>query len=247
MNFSKILTTSGIIVATGLILTATTAHAKMYGSPNCNPLYGGGETCIQEGKLILDKKVLNPKSVDTKGGQIEEFVDNLSINDPKYKPEQTIRFQLVVTNTGTAALTNIKIEDTMPDYVTDVSGEGTFNKTTKVYTQTIDKLDANTSRTIIITAKVAPEAQLPKNDGVVCVINHATAKTSNDLTEDNSQFCIEKTLLPKKDLPELKDTKVYPAPVTKKTPPTGPEAFALIPVIGGAISGVLLRRKTKNL
>lgn len=233
-----LLTTS--FIAAGLFLTTSNAHAEMYGTPNCNALYGSGETCIQEGKLVLDKKVLHPTTSNTKGGKTEQFVDNLGINDPKYKPDQTIRFQLVVTNTGSKALTNIKVEDTMPQYVLSVTGEGKFDTNTKIYSQTIDKLDANASRTIIITAKIAPATELPEDQGITCLINHAEATTINDSTEDNSQFCVEKPVLPKKD------TKVYPAPVVKKTPPTGPEAFALIPVIGGAISGILLRRKTYN-
>lgn len=240
----KTLITTTIVTAGLFLATAPSASADMYGASNCQPMYGGGQTCPMENKLVLDKKVLNPQgSSNTKGGlKAEEFVDNLGINDPKYKADQTIKFQLNITNTGTEAVSNILVEDTLPDNVVFVSGDGKFDAGSKLYTQTIDKLEANETKTIVITAKTVKDASLPQDQGIICPVNHAQASATDNFTDDTAQFCIERKVLITKVTPNI---TVYPAPKAKATPKTGPEMLTLFALIPSGLGGLILRRRSK--
>lgn len=231
------------IMTAGLLLSgATVAFAGAgnytssgYGVP-CTPSYGND--CNQPGVVSINKMVLSPDSTSTtKGGQpVETYVENLGQNDPHYAPDQAAAFKLVVTNTGTKDLTNVVVHDYFPNYITFVSGDGTFSNGTD--TITIPSLKAGESKTLIIRAKIASADQLPSNQTVTCVVNKADVTADNKTAQDNAQFCIEnKVPGAQPSLP------VYPAPNQKTTPPTGPEALALFSLIPGAISGLLLRKK----
>jgi len=52
----------------------------------CTPIYGGGESC-PDYSFSIQKHVQKPGK---NGG---DFVNNLSINDPKYAPNQNVTFQ----------------------------------------------------------------------------------------------------------------------------------------------------------
>src|SRR4051812_31908320 len=71
---------------------------------NCRPIYGGGETCIEDKDFTIDKRVQNP--------QDQQFVDNLGINDPTYAPEATVNFALTVKNVSKNSISNMTITDT---------------------------------------------------------------------------------------------------------------------------------------
>ena len=87
-KFSKIaLTSSFLLVGSASIAFASGAYS------NCDVVYGGGEVCPPNVSFTLDKLVQSP----TKGGQ---FVDNLTVNDPMFNPNQDVTFQVKVKNTG---------------------------------------------------------------------------------------------------------------------------------------------------
>lgn len=205
-----------------------------YGTIECQPIYGGGETCETSNKFVLDKKVLHPTKTK---GNVEVYVDNLSINDPKYAPSQQIKFQFTVTNTGTTKLDEVTFTDFLPNYVEFVSGPGSFDSNTNKLTYTIEDLNANETRQFVIVAKVKGANSLPNTQNTVCVVNQASLTRGNDESRDNSQFCIEKTT--KGGLP------VMPAPKMTQTPSTGAESLALIGLIPAAVGGLFLRRRSK--
>ena len=239
MNFSKTLLTSGLLIA-GAMLFATSTFAGTYGTTPCVPTYGNNE--CEKLNIEIEKKVADPISFETKGGTTTyTYIDNIQSGDVrKYVPGQTVPFQLVVTNTGSKTLTNIKVTDKLPDYITFVSGPAKASVDGKTIIITIDKLAAGESKTIEIVGQVASAGELPADQDTVCVFNQSFVEVNGLKDQDNAQVCIRKTSVGGK-LP------VHPAPVVKKTPPTGPEALALIPVLGGALSGLYLRRKTNNL
>ncbi len=57
-------------------------------SISCQPIYGGGQTCVTTANILINKKVLNPST--------NVFVDNLGINDPKYQPGFIVNFRLEI-------------------------------------------------------------------------------------------------------------------------------------------------------
>jgi len=198
----------------------------------CQPIYGGGQTCVQIGNVLINKTVQNP--------QTGAFLDNLNINDPKFTPSSNVTFHITVTNTGGSTINKTTVKDTLPGFVSFVSGPGSFDSNTKVLTFDIGNLKAGESRTFTVAAKVADEKQLPSDQGITCVVNQVMATSDNgQQSSDNSQFCIQKPVLG-----ETKGgLKVLPAPKVTITPPTGPEMLPLIGLIPTGLFGFLLRRR----
>src|SRR3989338_6453860 len=103
-----------IFILTLLIATFSFIPATAKASVSCQPIYGGGQTCITTGEIQIDKKVKHP--------QTGAFVDNLSINESRFHAQDTIIFRLSVTNTGDNTLSSVEVKDTLPPHVTFVSG-----------------------------------------------------------------------------------------------------------------------------
>lgn len=225
-----------LIVTLFLFGLSSSASFASYGSEACQPIYGGGQTCVTTAKFILDKKVLHPTQ-KTKGNT-EFFVDNLSINDPKYQPTQNVKFQLIATNTGNETISELTLTDILPDFVDFVSGPGTYDSKTRIITLSIPNLNPDESRKYTIETKARANETLPQGQGIVCVVNQASLISGNDESRDNSQFCIEKKTT-KGGLPVLS------APGLKQTPATGPEMLGLIGLIPAGLGGLLLRRRSK--
>jgi len=199
----------------------------------CQPIYGGGQTCVQVGNVVINKTIKNP--------QTGSFVDNLNINDPKFAPASSVTFNITVTNTGGSTINKTTVKDTLPQFVSFVSGPGSFDSNTKVLTFDVGNLTAGESKTFTVTAKTADQGQIPSDQGITCVVNQVMATSDNgQQSSDNSQFCIQKPVLG-----ETKGgLKVFPAPAITTTPATGPEMLPLIGLIPSGALGFLLRKKS---
>jgi uncharacterized repeat protein (TIGR01451 family) len=203
------------------------------GDTNCTPIYGGGATCASTG-LVIDKKVKHPQNND--------FVDNLSVNDPKYTPEQGITFRIAVTNTGTVELKPVTIVDTLPAHLTGITSDGTHNADNNTVTYTIGVLKPGETKTVELNAATAAQNDLPANQGNTCVTNIARAHTENLASEDTASYCIQVL----NGVPTTEGgLPVYPEPQVTSTPKTGPEALALAALLPGVITGYLLRKRSK--
>jgi len=203
-----------------------------YGAP-CTTSYGStyGSDCTESGNVSVNKLILDPKSgTQTKGGLTsQQFVENLGANDAHFVAGQEVTYKIIVTNTGTKTLTNVLVQDYLPKEISFVSGEGKMEN--NIFTTTIASLNAGQSREIILKGKVSDLSSL--NTSILCnVTNKATVTAEGKTAEDNAALCVEKTAM-----------TVYPAPKTKETPKTGPEALALIGIVPAALSGLLLRKK----
>lgn len=199
----------------------------------CQPIYGGGETCIQIGNVFIDKTVQNPHS--------SSFVDNLEVNDPKYTPSSSVSFRISVTNKGGSAISKVIVKDIFPQFVNFVSGPGNFDANTKTLSFDVNNLKTGESRTFTLQGKIASSDQFPSSQEIICVVNQAMA-TSDDgqQSSDNTQFCIEKPVLgvTKGGL------KVAPAPSITTMPATGPEMLSLLGLIPTGFLGFILRKKS---
>lgn len=168
-------------------LTATTTFAQ-YTPPQPSP----SQT------FFVDKKIFNP--------QTQQFVDNLNRDQYLFIPNQTVDFQLVVTNTGNQDLNNIDITDQLPAELSYVSG-GSINKGGQIHF-TIDKLSpGQSSQPLLLKAKVNVNAAAT---GIICPVNLAQAQTGNLMDQDTSTLCIQQNInkqvppveqLPKTGLP----------------------------------------------
>ena len=197
---------------------------------DCQSVYGGGQTCAFN--YTINKLV----QVPGKGGG--QYVDNLSINDPKYSPSQNVNYQIIVTNTGNNTIPTLTINDVFPQFITFVSGAGNYSQSNNTLNFKISNLEAGKSVTYTLTAKTADSNKLPNEQGIVCVINQVSATDQNgQVQSDSSQLCIQKNVLP----------AVAPAPKIVATPATGAEMLPLLGLIPGGLGGILLRNKSKKI
>ncbi len=216
-------------VTTGAAL-ATSGVYGGYAVP-CEPIYGGGQTCISKGNIVLNKTVQNPTT--------NAFVDNLSLsNDPKFVANQDVTFQLTLVNSGDKNLSEVSVTDTFPSYINFVSGPGTFDSNTKNLTFKVFNLGAGESRTYTIKARVV--SSLPTDPAVNCVVNQAKAVSDSNEASDVSQVCLQNTVTTKGGFP------VLGTPTVKQTPATGPEMLPLFGLIPAGLGGLFLRRKASK-
>lgn len=214
----------------------------------CTPVYGGGQTCVSAGALLIDKKVLNPAT--------NQFVDNLGVNDPHFQPSNPVFFRIALTNTGNTAVNNITVKDIIPQFVDFAAGAGNFDQNTKTLSFQLGNLAPSETRTFDLSGRTVPNDQLPSS--LVCTVNQAIATSSNLFNQDNAQFCIEKlapTPTPQPGQPVQPGQPLQPqAPISKGglpvlppvqpkiTPPTGPEAILTLLFATSGISGLFLRK-----
>lgn len=226
-----------VVILTLVLAALLGIPAIVWAAGNCIPIYGGGETCLEQPKIKVDKKVASPTT--------KKFVDNLSLSDPKYKAGDEISFQLSITNLSRETISLIEVEDKLPNFIIDVSGPGTIDGKKRTITFKLNGLKQNETRKFIVKGRV---------DDVLnstCVVNYVKVKTGNTVADDNSKFCLEKSMCEDTTAPEAttKTTKggfpVMPVPQKiKETPATGPEILGLIGLIPAALGGIYLRRKS---
>ena len=211
--------------------------SSAYADEICQPIYGGGQTCVSTGNILIDKKILNPEP------QLG-FVDNLGVNDKKFQPDSTINFQINLTNTGHTDIKHIDVKDEFPQYVLFTNGPGKFDANTKTLSFTLDDLKPNETKVFAVAGKIVSENRLPIDLGIVCSVNQATAVTSDaGEAQDNAQFCIQKLVLGAKT--SKGGFPVFPPQDLATTPATGPETLLLFSLLPTGILGWLLRKYSK--
>jgi len=216
-----------------LLLVALKPQAA---SADCNVIYGGGQNCTSTNSFSIEKLVQKPG----KGGG--NYINNLSVNDPRYTPSQQVKFQIIVKNTGDQVISNLKVVDTFPQFLSFVSGPGNFNNNNKTLTFNVVNLNPGQTVKYNVVGKVSDANLMPTDQGTVCLINQATGTDNNGMANStSSQFCVEKQVLGT-NVPQ-----VLPAPKITKTPSTGPEMLPLIALFPGAVGGYLLRKKSKKI
>lgn len=234
------LITSTFLAITTFALLATPVSADV----SCQPIYGGGQTCVQTGNVSVDKKLTHPKT--------NSLVDNIGVNDDKFGPESVVTFQIAVTNTGSAKISRVQVRDIFPQYVDFAAGVGNFDGGSKVLSFDVNDLNPSETRTFNIVGKVVKAENLPVNQGTVCVVNQATAKDASNTgnpSVDNAQLCIQKNLPAVTTQPttvvETKGgIKVFPPQKVLTTPATGPEMLPLLALIPTGLFGAFLRKKS---
>lgn len=208
---------------------------KSFAATVCQPIYGGGQSCVQTGNVLINKTVADPKS--------GSFVDNLGINDNKFGAEQQITFQINVTNTGTAVIPTLTVKDILPRFVDFVAGAGNFDAGSKTLSFKVDNLNPNESRVFTITGKIASADKLP-DQTIDCEVNQAIATIDSGVVgQDNSQFCIQKQVITQVPSITKGGLKVFTPQQVTTTPSTGPEMLPLLALIPTGLAGIFLKRK----
>ncbi|HVF69653.1 MAG TPA: hypothetical protein VNA13_03750 [Xanthomonadales bacterium] len=185
------------IFITSLLVIASVAApvAKAAESTQCQPIYGGGDSCVKTPQVEINKTVQNPQN--------QVYVDNLGVGDAKFAPTQIVSFKITVKNTSEIKLTNVVIKDVLPNIVDFSGGVGDFDAKTKTLTIKVESLAAGEVRDFYVQAKVVTKDKLPADQGVSCVVNQAIITAADKTAQDNSQFCIEKSMTPPTNNPGL--------------------------------------------
>lgn len=225
------------------LLPTTSAFAQ-----TSQPIYGGGQMSVITGNITIDKKVANPEARSV-------WVDNLTINDPKYQPESSINFQINLTNTGDTEIKRIEIKDVFPQFVSFSSGPGSFDANTKTLSFEVNDLKPKESRKFIVVGKAVSANQLPIEMGIICMVNQVTsAIVDSGMSQDNTLFCLEKKVLGTQDgssgndkggnqtVPPKGGFPVFPPQEVSTTPATGPQTILLFSLLPTGIAGWLLRK-----
>ena len=217
-------------------LFVSSANAQV----SCQQMYAGGQACTSTGNILVDKKVLDPKT--------QKMTDNLTINDSKFQPGSIVNFHIRLTNTGKAEIKHIDVKDVFPQYINFTSGPGSFDANTQTLAFEVANLKPKETRVFTVTGMIVDESRLPVRLGIICTIYQTTATTTDAGTSrDNTQFCIQKTSLTSQkqvlaaQIPNDKFT-VFPAPVITTTPATGAQMIPYIFLIAIGIAGLFLKK-----
>ncbi len=216
------------------------SKAYAAGTTVCQPIYGGGETCVKSDVIQVDKKIFNDLT--------KSFVDNLiNFNDPKeprFGPNEDVVFQIVITNTSNSTIERVSVQDVLPQFVDYVAGSGNFDPKTRTLSFDLHDLKPNEERTVKITGRVTSVDKLPAKGGITCIANQAIASSTNQGTsQDNAQFCIDAAKKALEVTESKGGLKVFPSSQALKTPSTGPEALSLLALASSGIIGFILKRR----
>ncbi len=195
-------------------------------SADCVGQYGQyGQPCNSYA-IVVDKMVGKPgTSTDANS---YEYVDNLSVSDPRFKPDGFVFFKIKIKNTSTTKLVGMEVKDTVPSYLDPMEGPGAFNSTTREIVWDAGDFEVDQEKVFYMKMKVLTQANLPADKGLFCVTNFVKANSSNAYDDDTAQLCIEKQVT-----------------AGKTVPSAGPE-FGLLLLAGnilGAGAGLYLKKR----
>src|SRR3989338_4353790 len=145
---------------------------------------GQYESPCQSYSMLVDKMVAKPGT--------SEYVDNLSVSDPRYKPSEFVMFKVTIKNTSTTTFGGMTAKDFVPAYLTPIEGPGTFDSTSRIISWDAGAFAVDEQKTYYFKMQINAQANLPADQGLFCLVNKAQAWSNTTTDDDSSQFCIEK-------------------------------------------------------
>jgi len=158
----------------------------------------GGETPSYS--ILVDKMVGKPGT--SNDATSYQYVDNLSVSDPRFKPDQLVFFKIKIKNTSTKKLVGMEVRDVVPSYLVPVEGPGSYNTTTREIVWNAGDFEVDEEKVFYIKMKVLPQTSLPADKGLFCVTNFVKATSANAYDDDTAQLCIEKQVVGVKAVPQ---------------------------------------------
>jgi len=186
-------------------------------SASCGGQY---ESPCQSYSMLVDKMVAKPGT--------SEYVDNLSVSDPRYKPSEFVMFKVTIKNTSTTTFGGMTAKDFVPAYLTPIEGPGTFDSTSRIISWDAGAFAVDEQKTYYFKMQINAQANLPADQGLFCLVNKAQAWSNTTTDDDSSQFCIEKQVMG-----------------AVKVPSAGPEYGILVTALSfaGLGAGIYLRKR----
>lgn len=135
--------------------------------------------------FLVNKTVLDPRN--------NKFVDNLTVEQFKFLPNQDVWYRVEFKNVTGSELTNVVGKDVLPAGMQLVSGDGVYDPASNTLTVNIDKIAANSSRFWDIKARF-----VSGKGGVMtvgCVNNYAEGRRGGEMMADYSKVCVSDKLM----------------------------------------------------
>jgi uncharacterized repeat protein (TIGR01451 family) len=136
-------------------------------------------------EISIDKKI---KSIgDT------QYFDNIESSRKIFYEKDTIEFQIKIENIGSQTLTNVKVKDNLPKYLTLIFYPGTLSADKSTIEWTVDKLEAGQSKEYLIRAKIQNTTKI---GGLTKQTNRVEGKVDDLSDSDNASYFIGKATVP---------------------------------------------------
>lgn len=163
----------------------------------CTNSYGSSVECPPN-RLEINKKVRYPTNVNL-------FVENLTSNDAKYAPGDTVEYEIAVTNSSNVDYTQVTVTDALPTGLTFVGGPGAYNSANRTLTYTLHNLKAGETVRTRFTATVK-DASAFGNAEITCqgdrVVNYVKVTGPDNQTDDDTAtLCVQTKVLGVTTLP----------------------------------------------
>lgn len=140
---------------------------------DCEPNYGGGETCIFNKSFKITKEV-----------RIKDEDDDWEKKVTDVKKDETVEFRIKVKNVGEVEVDNMKIRDILPDELERTGGDG--------LTEIWDDFEPDETKEFIIRAKI-DEDEFDRDNFEKCVVNKVELFFDGDFEgSDTAIVCYEK-------------------------------------------------------
>lgn len=183
LSFIKNFTASIFVLVFLSFNLATSTLADQYGQ------YGSTENYT----IRAEKFVAKPNS--------DNYVENLTASDLKHRPNQNVKFKVIITNTSDVKLKNVQVKDFFPAFLDTYNGYGVVDGANRTISFTIDNIESKESKTFYFTFHIVSQEKLPANKGILCLTNKVWTEAQGVSAEDSSQFCVEKEVLGVKTQP----------------------------------------------
>lgn len=205
-----------LIISLGII-----ALGQLFGISSPSLVFANQYGPSPSHSILVDKLVGKPENNTIK------YVDNLSVSDYKFLPNNDVYFQIKVKNTSNEKLYNVTVRDYLPEFIDAIEGPGDFDHNNHRISINAGDFNANEEKIYILKTRIFNQDQLPSDKGLFCVVNKAEAYNDKAYSIDQANFCFEKQV-----------------GTTSSTPKAGPEMNVLILSFAGlmAIAGLKLRK-----
>ncbi len=158
-NITKKLILS-LAVTAGLLVAGMIAGSSKAFADDCEPNYGGGETCLEE-DFDVEKLA---KFEDESDDELRKKVTDVKKGD-------TVVFRIRVKNTGDTTANDMKMEDFLPDELKRVGGSG--------LTEYWGDFEPGETETFRIKVQVK-DSEFDRDNFDKCVVNVAKAYEDGD-------------------------------------------------------------------
>jgi len=147
--------------------------------------YGQGGNSVQ---IVVDKMV---RPISDK-----VFYDNIDPNKKTFSQNETIEFKIVVENTSSNELTEIKVEDKLPKYFSLIFYPGTYIADSRSIVTSIAKLSPGEKKEYLVRGKISMSQPVTDEGKKIQQINFVKVTSGSVSDSDEAKYFISGLTIP---------------------------------------------------